>query len=160
MKDITTITDNAIGSYKAGEDVFAKTKSKDLTDNQKTAVKYFFERLHRIYQSEYRRNIPDESTERAIKGEFAHLIMDIPKPVMDRGFDALHDEIKVIDSQYKFMKLDAVIELVKTGGNVHGVHDGAYKVLPRALPVPEEIRSKRKQKGIEGCKKILNIFGE
>ena len=40
------------------------------------------------------------------------------------------------------------------------VRTGAYKVLPRALPVPEEIRSKRKKKGIEGCKKILNILGE
>lgn len=160
MKDIKTITDNALGAYKAGDDVFARTKSKDLTPQQKTAVKYFFERLQRIYLSEYRRNIPDESTQRAIYGEYAHLVMDIPKAIMDKGFDALHDEIKVPDSDYRFMKLDAVIDLIKTGGNVHGVQDGAYKVLPRALPVPEEIRSKRKRKGIEGCRKILNILDE
>lgn len=160
MKDIQSITENALGAYKAGEDVFARTQSKDLNPNQKTAVKYFFERLQRIYLSEYRRNIPDESTQRAIYAEYAHLIMDIPKPVMDKGFDALHEEIKVTDSEYRFMKLDAVIDLVKTGGNVRGNQVGAYKVLPKALPVPSEIRSKRKRTGIAGCRKILDMLDD
>ena len=162
MKDISTTLSGALGGVAQGSDsdIYAKVKSSELTVQQKQAIKYFFERLHRVYQAEFRRQLPDESTERACKAEFGDRIMNIPKGVMDKGFDALHHELSSIDSDYRFMKMDAVIELIKTGGNVAGVQDGAYKVFQKALPEPEEYVSRRKKAAMAGIDRLKSMFEE
>ncbi len=142
MKDLSTVLPGAVAKS-LGQDPIAQVRSADLTPEQKGAIKYFYARLERIYLAEYRRQLPDESTERASKSEFGQLIMDIPKATMDKGFDALHEELKITDSQYRFMKLDPVIELIKTGGNVNGHQDGIYKPFPKALPITQEEKEKR-----------------
>jgi hypothetical protein len=165
MKDISTTLGGALSGVAQGSDsdIYAKVKSSELTIQQKQAIKYFFERLHRVYQAEYRRQLPDESTERACKAEFGDRIMNIPKQVMDKGFDCLHQELSSVKSEYRFMKMDAVIELVKTGGNVQGVQgvqDGAYRVFKPALPGPEEYVSRRKKAAAEGISKLKSLFDE
>ena len=160
MKDISMISNSAITEIQNKSDIFAKTRSESMTDEQKQAVKYFFARLQRIYQAEYRRQIPDESTSRAVRQEFADRIMNISKALMDKGFDNLHDELCDPESSYKFMKLDAVIELVKMGGNSKGVQDGAHRIFPKALPEPKEHKEKRRKVAIEACSRIKSIFDE
>ena len=164
MKDIKTLVNTATTpGFHMGEvstDVYAKTRSSDLTNNQKQAIKYFFGRLQRVYQAEYRRQLPDESTQRACKQEFSHLVMNIPLETMDKGFDALHLELANYESEYRFMKLDPVIELIRTGGNLTGSQAGAYKVFKKALPMSEQHKNKRKNRGIEGCKSLMSIFDE
>lgn len=160
MKDMSIASQNIVNNIKDGNDVFAKVKSEDLSVEQKQAVKYFFERLHRVYQAEYRRHMPDESTQRAVKQEFADRVMNIPKLLMDKGFDSLHDELGNPQSEYRFMKIDAVIELIKTGGNAKGVQDGSYKVFKPALPIPPSLREKRRQAGIENCGKLLDFLND
>jgi len=164
MKDIKTLVNTATtpGFHMGGvsTDVYAKTRSADLTENQKQAIKYFFARLQRVYQAEYRRQLPDKDAIIACRQEFSHLIMNIPLETMDRGFDALHTELSSSDSEYRFMKLDPVIELIRTGGNLTGSQAGAYKVFKKALPMSEEHKNKRKNRGIEGCRSLMSIFDE
>ena len=158
MKEIATTLGGALGKVSAGEDVFAKVKSSDLSVEQKQAIKYFFARLSRVYQAEYRRQIPDESSERACKAEFGDRIANINKETMDKGFDSLHNELCSIESDYRFMRLDSVIELIKTGGNAKGCQDGAYRVFAPALPISDDMKASRKAAAEKGCQKLMSMF--
>lgn len=166
MKDLINITDGVVDgltSDDAADAVYAKTTTRQMNVTQKQAVKYFFARLQRVYQAEYRRQMPDENTARGIKQEFAHLIMDLSKEVMDSGFDNLHEERKLPNSEYKFLNLDAVIELVKNGRPQEGVQAGAYKPFfpnGRRLEEPVERRSRRKQAAEDGLSRIKSLFDE
>lgn len=158
MKNLTELVSSAVSASKAGEDVFAKTRSQDITTVQKQAIKYFYERLSRIYKAEFRRQLPDDASERKSKAEFGGLIMNISLQMMDKGLSALHAELGDPDSTYRFMKLDAIIELVKLGGNARGVQDGSYKRFKFALPEPEEYISKRKKAAAEGISRLRGMF--
>ena len=159
MKDLTTILPNVV-AQSTGQDKFAQVSSSDLTTGQKGAIKYFYARLQRIYLAEYRRQLPDESTERASKGEFGALVMNIPKETMDKGFDALHEELRNVESEYRFMKMDAVIDLVSSGGNLSGHRPAMYREFAKALPVPPEELLKRKKAGREELDKMMGMFDD
>ena len=159
MKELQAVLNNAVSTAK-GEDKYAQVKSADLSIQQKGSIKYFYARLSRIYQAEYRRQLPDESTERASKAEFGKLIMNIDKEMMDKGFDALHKEMGNPESDYRFMALDPIIELVKSGGKAEGQKGGAYNAFAPQLPEPIEYKTKRKKAGESSLNNLMGMFDE
>jgi|GEM_PF-4556321 len=141
-------------------DNLARTRSTDLTPEQMITVKYFFGRMKRVYGRAFTDRVPDESTQRGLMQEFAKDIINIDKKTMDKGFDCLHVELGNVESQYKFMPIDAVIQLVKAGGNVTGVQDGAYKlhVPKKRITMSEELKQKQKQTGDKTLSSLKSLF--
>lgn len=87
-----------------------------LTQGQVDTVGYFFARVRVIYGHQYMVNFPDEATENYAKREFARQVCDIPREIMDKGFQALHRVRQDKPDEWRFIDLDRIIGLVKTGG--------------------------------------------
>lgn len=115
-----------------------KTPAKaPLDQSQANAVGYFFARLRAIYANQYTVNYPDERTEMYAKREYARQICDITRERMDEGFEALHQQRQQNHEDWKYLDLDKIIGLIKTGGQ-HWSHrvmaakdDDKQKALPQ-----------------------------
>lgn len=162
MKNLNTTIGQALSTAtNSNNDPFAQVRAEELTSNQLGAIKYFYARLERIYNSEYRRQLPDETTERASKAEFGKMIMDIKKDVMDKGLESLKEEISKLDSEYRWMKLPIIIDFVKHGGNIGGCRSGIYKPFERSKAITDQnTLLKQKKAGAEALDTMKGLFDD
>ena len=160
MNDLTTQLGKAMAAATGGE-VRKPTGSAEMTKEQSGAVAYFYARLSTIYGPEYMRNFPDEKTEAISKREHGAYIMDFTKDQIDKGMDALHTSRQYGEEQYKWLNVDEVIGLVRSGGNITGDRVGAYKVFPRSHRLEDQTaKYKRKQEGRKHCEALKGLFGD
>ena len=129
--------------------------AEQLTKEQRDAVAYFFVRLKAIDPLEYDRMMPDETTERMIKREYASSIMCLTKDRMDSGFATLHKKRMDNEPEYRFINIDKILGLMHEDR-----HGAAHKYFTPGLPEPESAKAARKARGREQCSKILSIFDE
>jgi hypothetical protein len=106
---------------KSVSDLIMKPKSevgqeKELQPEQKDAIGYFFAKLRIIYGNQYLVNYPDEKTEAFAKREYARHIVEITREQMDEGFDLLHQQRQKNADEWRYMDVDKIIGLIKTGG--------------------------------------------
>ena len=133
-----------------------------LTQDQADAVGYFFARIRVIYGHQYQVNFPDESTEKFAKREYARQVCNISRETMDEGFDALHKARQETPDEWKYLDLDKIIGLVRTGG-LHWSHavqraqERRNAEKPKELPVilTDEQRANH-LKIIKNLRKMLN----
>lgn len=102
-------------------DVIAQTQGQTparapLTQPQTDTVGYFFARVRVIYGNQYNSAFPDESSEKFAKREYARQVCDISRNRMDEGFHALHQQRQINPDKWRFLDIDQIIGLVKTGG--------------------------------------------
>ena len=133
--------------------------SSQLNQNQRDSVAYFFFRLKTTDPTEYDRVIPDESTERALKAEYAPHVMNMTRTRIDAGIALWHQYRQSRDyanRDYQFLKIDNVIGLIYEANNPRPEH----KILPIGLPEPPGAKRERKQRLGNVVGDIKKLFDE
>ena len=145
----------------AGGEVRVPTPRAEMSDDQAKAVAYFYARLSAVYGPEYMRCFPDEKTEAVSKREHGPFIMDYTKAQIEKGIDALHVSRQSGEDKYKWLNIDEVIGLVKSGGNVTGDRVGAYKVFDRRSALTDQTAlAKSKKAGASALDSIKELLAE
>ena len=145
----------------AGGEVRVPTSRAEMTDDQAKAVAYFYARLSAVYGTEYMRCFPDEKTEAVSKREHGPFIMGYTKAQIDKGIDALHVSRQSGEDKYKWLNIDEVIGLVKSGGNVTGDRVGAYKVFDRKSALTDQTAlAKSKKAGASALDSMKELLAE
>lgn len=132
-----------------------------LTEQQRDSVAYLFYRLKTVDPSEYDRIIPDESTERALKREYAAHIIEFDRAAIDKGIDLWHTCRQKSGreySEYKFLKIDTVIGLIYEANRTRA--ERKYFFDSPRLPEPEYQKRKRKEKGRKALSSIKSFLDE
>ena len=160
MNNINQQLAKAMTSASGGE-VRVPTSRAEMTDDQAKAVAYFYARLSAVYGTEYMRCFPDEKTEAVSKREHGPFIMGYTKAQIDKGIDALHVSRQSGEDKYKWLSIDEVIGLVKSGGNVTGDRVGAYKVFDRKSALTDQTAlSKSKKAGASALDSMKELLAE
>jgi predicted Zn-ribbon and HTH transcriptional regulator len=145
----------------AGGEVRVPTSRAEMSDDQAKAVAYFYARLSAVYGPEYMRCFPDEKTEAVSKREHGPFIMGYTKAQIEKGIDALHVSRQSGEDKYKWLNIDEVIGLVKSGGNVTGDRVGAYKVFDKKAALTDQTAlAKRKVAGRSCLDEMLGSLKE
>lgn len=115
-----------------------------LSDLERDAVVYFFVRLKLIEPNFYDQIMPDESTERAVKREFANQLRSFSKERIDKGFYELKRLIGSRHPDYKYLSVPKIIGLMANGGSPECAPAGIYKLHQRAaLPDKTQVQKSR-----------------
>ena len=145
----------------AGGQVRVPTPRAEMSDDQAKAVAYFYARLSAVYGPEYMRCFPDEKTEAVSKREHGPFIMGYTKAQIEKGIDALHVSRQSGEDKYKWLNIDEVIGLVKSGGNVTGDRVGAYKVFDRRSALTDQTAlAKSKKAGASALDSMKELLAE
>ena len=145
----------------AGGEIRVPTSRAEMTDDQAKAVAYFYARLSAVYGTEYMRCFPDEKTEAVSKREHGPFIMGYTKAQIEKGIDALHVSRQSGEDKYKWLNIDEVIGLVKSGGNVTGDRVGAYKVFDRRSALTDQTAlAKSKKAGASALDSMKELLAE
>lgn len=109
MKDIRTLTGEIVGKPNRAAPV-------PLTVEQKDSIAFFFMRLKLVYAQQYDAAMPDETTEKFAKREYAKHLADLSRDQISKGFDRLHKLRQGASwDQWRYMDIDRVIGLIKNG---------------------------------------------
>lgn len=135
----------------------SEDKKPALTEKQVGAIRYFYAKLPLIYPERFNAIYPDKESVRASAREFGKYICDIPPDKMDAGFAALHELLQDPQSPYSFMPMDAIIELLRTGGK-GSESQALYKPFRTELGVSDEVKEKRKVAGASALDDMKKLF--
>ena len=125
-----------------------------LTDDEIQQVGMFFARLRVIYGNQYLVNFPDESTEKFAKMEYARQICAIKPDRLSEGFQALHRQRQQNPQDWKFMDLDRIIGLVKTGGSHWSHRVIEAKDAEQMLALPQKRSEETKKRVSDGIAEL------
>lgn len=141
---------------------------KPLTDFERDAVVYFFAKLKIADSRFYDQIMPDETTERIVKREFAGMIRGFSKEKIDNGFRELNKLIASNHPEYKFLKIQSVIGLVANNGAQEASQAGAARQF-ESLYDPntgtyrledQTAKAKRYETGLKNTSALLAMLSE
>jgi len=134
-----------------------------LEDYERDAIAYFFAKLKLTDQRFYTQAMPDVKTEEITKRDYANQLRYLSNEQIDKGFTELRRLIAANHPEYRFLTIPKAIGLCDGSAAViaqEGVQAGAHKVLPPALPEPQDYRAKRYSEGARQSAAILAMLDE
>lgn len=150
---------NDVSNYTGG--AIQSVSSESLTDHQKDAVWYFFNRIRALDAGQFKQLCPDEKTESMVKREYAAHIIGLSKYQIDLSFDAYHRERQAHNKEYKFLNIDMLIGLAKNNGKSpsDSAPAGIYKEFEK-LALPDKSAQERAEKAggevLDGLKGLFD----
>jgi hypothetical protein len=134
-----------------------------MEDYERDTIAYFFAKLKLTDQRFYIQAMPDEKTEVITKRDYANQLRYLSNEQIDNGFAELRRLIAANHPEYRFLTIPKAIGLCDGSAAViaqEGVQVGAHKVLPPALPEPQDYRTKRYIEGARQSAAILAMLEE
>jgi hypothetical protein len=134
-----------------------------LADYEMDTIAYFFAKLKLTDQRFYTQAMPDIKTEQITKRDYANQLRYLSNEQIDNGFTELRRLIAANHPEYRFLTIPKAIGLCDGSAAViaqEGVQVGAHKVLPPALPEPQDYRAKRYSEGARQSAAILAMLDE
>lgn len=151
MKHISTITSQP-------PEMKRPMGSDQLNQEQRDAVGYFFARLKLFNSAQYDALMPDETTERLTKREYAAHLIGFTRDQIDKGLAAYHDARQSGIKGFEFLDIDRAIGMVKHGGNAEGNPARIHKPFePLALP-DKTAQEKARKAGASELEKMRGMF--
>lgn len=134
-----------------------------LADYEKDTIAYFFAKLKLTDPRFYVQAMPDEKTEQITKRDYSNQLRYLTNEQIDKGFTELRRLMASNHPDYKFMTVPKAIGLCDGTAAVivhEGVQAGAHKILPPALPEPQDYRAKRYQEGLKQTAALLAMLDD